>query len=356
MNFKIDWLLLLSILVINLVGLVIIFSLDSSLLCSQALFMAIGLISYFVISRIDISIFNRFHAIFYVTSLSLLIINFLLGQATRGSVRWIKIAGLNFQASEFVKPLLILFFARLALKLNFQKIKDVGKFMLFLILPTVLIFKQPDLGNALVLLVIGITILFAANIKWRYILLASLLFIILLPLVWHGLRPYQQQRIQTFLNPSWDPLGSGYHSLQAMISVGSGKLTGKGLGVGTQSILKFLPENHTDFIFASFSEAFGWLGSTILLLIYLGMFLYILKIISRCSNKFSQLCCLGVFSMIVFQTLVNIGMNLGIVPITGITLPLFSFGGSSLVSTYIALGFVQAAANLAKGNSVIEIG
>lgn len=318
--------------------------------------MIVGLGSYLMVSRIDLKILSRFIYILFILSLILLVITFIVGQVTRGSVRWIKIAGLNFQASEFVKPMLILFFGGIASQLNFRKLKNLGKYILLLIPPGFLIFKQPDLGNTLVLIFIWLTILLASNIKWQYLLIGSLLFIALIPFAWHGLKPYQQQRIQTFINPTWDPLGSGYHTLQAMISVGSGKMIGKGFGSGTQSQLRFLPENHTDFIFASFAEDFGLLGSTLLLIIYAILLFNILKAAKNIPDTFCQLICLAVFGMIVFQILVNIGMNIGIVPVTGITLPLFSFGGSSLVSTYIALGLVQSAANLGKDNSVIEIG
>jgi rod shape determining protein RodA len=352
----IDWWLLLPILLISTLGLLIIFRIDTDLVRSQLVFLFLGLALYFFLANFDIKILLNFSLLFYLLSLVLLVVTFIVGQVTRGSVRWIKIGFLNFQASEFVKPMLILFFANLAASSKLYKVKDLTKFFLFVILPAFLVFKQPDLGSSLVILAIWFGILLGCRVKASYLVAGAAILLLSLPLVWHFLKPYQQQRVVTFMNPNFDPLGSGYHVLQAMIGVGSGQWFGKGLGSGTQSQLRFLPENHTDFIFASFAEEFGFIGTTFLVFIYFCLLMRILLIAQKVEDKRSTLVCLGVFMLLFFQSLINIGMNLGVLPITGITLPLFSFGGNSLVASFSGLGFVQGISNLATRKAVIEIG
>lgn len=350
-----DWLILLPTLIISFLGLLIIFSINPEFLKNQFIFLVLGLIFYFFLANFDYKIWENFSLVFFFLSVSLLLLTFILGKVTRGSIRWIQIGSLSFQPSEFVKPLLILCFASYASKLDFSKIKDVFVFLVLLLIPNFLIFKQPDLGNSLVVFVIWLGIIVGRGIKIIYGLLGLIVAFLLCPLIWHLLKPYQKQRIITFINPDFDPLGSGYHLLQAITTVGSGQLFGRGLGGGTQSQLKFLPESHTDFIFASFAEELGFLGASLLFLSYFILLLRILVYAQRSSDRFGSLICIGVFSMIFFQTFVNIGMNLGIVPITGITLPLLSSGGSSLVATLISLGLVQSISHSLKREEVIEI-
>lgn len=345
-----------SISVILLLSLLIIFSIGQAFFINQVISIVLGLFLYFFISNFDYRVFKRFDLIFLVISVFLLLLTFILGRITRGSVRWIQIGPLAFQSSEFVKPLLIISFSSLALKLDFSKIKEILIYFSLLLIPDFLIFKQPDLGNSIVVLVIGLTIIFATGIRMIYVLTAFIILFLTMPMFWRFLKPYQQQRIVSFINPDFDPLGSGYHILQSTITVGSGGLIGKGLGSGTQSQLRFLPESHTDFIFASFAEELGFLGASLLMVCYFILLLRILTYARRAADKFGFLVCLGVFMMFFFQTFVNIGMNLGLLPITGITLPLFSVGGSSLVTTLISLGLVQSIGRNLKREKTIEIG
>ena len=243
----------------------------------------------------------------------------------------------------------------LALYLDFRRFKDILFFLFLLLLPVLLIFKQPDLGSALVVLVFGLSIMFAKGIKKIYFIAGAVFLLLFLPLSWGLLKPYQQQRIFSFLNPQHDPLGSGYHLIQAQIAVGSGLFLGRGLGRGSQSQLQFLPERHSDFIFASLSEELGFLGASFLLLAFFFLLQQIFKISQKSQTEFGALVCLGSGVLLFFQTGVNVGMNLGIMPITGITLPLVSYGGSSLLSTSIILGLIQAAAKNLKRDSMIEI-
>jgi len=352
---SIDWLIVLPIIVIFSLSLLIIFSINAKFTSSQLIFLLIGLVGYFVFANLDYRILEKFPLFLYLISLFLLLLTFIIGRVTRGSIRWIEIGALNFQSSEFIKPLLILSFSAWVIQLNLTKMKNLFTLVFICLVPVLLVFKQPDLGNSLVILAIWLGIIFAAGIPIKYMLLWLAVFILGFPFAWHWLKPYQQQRIVTFLNPNFDPLGSGYNLLQSIITVGSGEFLGRGLGKGTQSQLRFLPEHHTDFIFSSFSEELGFLGASILMMAYLIMLARILVIAKNTPDNFGRLVCLGVFMMIFFQLLVNVGMNLGIFPITGVTLPLFSAGGSSLITVLISLGIVQNISTFLQRKAVIEI-
>ncbi len=356
MNLRFDWLLLASILVIVCLSLLIIFSIDPGLFKSQLVFFLVGFLFYFFFLKLDINILKSLAVPLFVLSLLLLASTFIFGGVTRGSVRWIKIGFINLQSSEIVKPLLIAVFASLASSLDINKLKSLIYLVLSLLPPLFLIFKQPDLGSSMVVFFIWLAILIAVGIKKVYTLTGLLLFGITGPLLWQFLKPYQKQRIFTFLNPDFDPLGSGYHLLQSIITVGSGQFMGKGLGLGTQSQLNFLPERHTDFIFASFAEELGFLGASLLMVFYFLLLWRILVIAQESQDRFAGLICVGVFAMIFFQLTINIGMNLGLLPITGVTLPLFSAGGSSLVATLTGLGMVTNISLGLDNKKMIEIG
>jgi len=336
-----DWWLLLPIFSIFLLSLLIIFSINSSLALDQFKYFLFSFFLFFIFSNLNYRILEKFAPFFYIVSLLMLLLTFIIGKTVKGSLRWIKIGSLNFQSSEIIKPFLILFFSSFASNVNFFKIKKIILFLFLFILPDFLIFKQPDFGSSLVIFSVWLIILWSASAKKTYILLGLALLVPLSFLFWHLLHSYQQQRIISFLHPQLDPLGAGYHLLQAKITVGSGQLLGQGIGKGIQNQLKFLPERQTDFIFSSFSEELGFLGASLLLFCYFFLLKRILFFVEKSTSLFAGLFCLGVFAMIFFQVFINIGMNLGIVPVTGITLPLFSFGGSSLVSVFISLGIVQ---------------
>jgi len=267
------------------------------------------------------------------------------GVVTRGAVRWLEIGAQQFQPSEFSKVALILFLASLLRKRCGSVSRKI--FLLSLastMLPVVLVYFQPDLGTAIILLTIWLGLIIAAGLKPvnLFLMLAGGLGF-LVPL-WSLLKDYQRQRILNFLNPALDPLGGGYNVLQSTIAVGSGQIWGRGFGRGTQSHLQFLPEYHTDFIFASLSEEWGFVGSTLLLLFFAVLLLRILVIAREARDDFGSLLVVGVFSFLLPQVFINTGMNLGLMPITGIPLPLVSYGGSSLWVTMMALGLVQSVA------------
>jgi rod shape determining protein RodA len=224
-----------------------------------------------------------------------------------------------------------------------------------LLLPALLVFLQPDLGSSLVLVFSWLGIVFASGVSWVYLGFLLVPLAGSLPLVWHFLKDYQRQRLLSFLSPSGDPLGAGYHLVQSMVAVGAGRFLGRGFGQGTQSHLRFLPEGQTDFIFASFAEEMGFLGSLILVFCFLLLLWRVLVVALEARNRFGYLVCLGAFSLLFFQTVVNMGMNLGLLPITGVTLPLVSYGGSSLLATFIFLGLVESVARFGRKREVVEI-
>ena len=284
----------------------------------------------FLIAKIDVRAFSLWGNTFFIIAVVLLIVTFIIGEQTRGSTRWITIWGFNLQSSEIAKPLLILFLAG-----NIRKWRS-----LIYVLPLFLVFKQPDLGSTLVLVAIGVIFIINSGFPKKILILLFLFCLTSIPLGWNFLQEYQRERIIIFLNPTHDPLGSGYNALQSMIAVGNGGLTGLGLGRGTQSHLRFLPEQHTDFIFASFAEELGFAGVICLLAVYFILLREILKIANNCEDDFSKMVVLGVYTLFFAQITINIGMNIGLLPITGITLPLISYGGSSLLTMLMGLGLV----------------
>ena len=352
---RFDFQILLAVLIISILGLSIIWSLESSLFTQQLIFFVIGLFFFFLFTKLDFRIFENLSWFLYGGSLVFLILTFLFGQVTRGSIRWIKILDFTIQPSEIVKPFLVLFFASLLSKDEKLPLSKILGVLLFLFIPLIFIFKQPDLGSTLVVLASFFGILLASGISLSYILAGFLALVVFSPIVWFFLKSYQKVRILSFLNPYSDPLSSGYHLIQSVITVGSGEIFGRGLGRGTQSHLAFLPEHHTDFIFASLSEELGFLGAILLIFCYFVILSRILKIAQTSPSTFGSLACFGIFSLLSFQIFVNIGMNMGLLPITGITLPLVSYGGSSILATMISLGIVESIACFKKPEETIEI-
>lgn len=349
-----DYSLLLIVVIIGALSLTSLWSLAPKLFPQQLFFFLIGFVCFFLFAQIDFRLYQNFKWPFYLGSIFFLILTFALGEITRGSIRWLQVGPFTIQSSEIVKPFLLVFFAFLFSGVEIKYSKIFFPVILFLI-PFFLIFKQPDLGSSLVLGAAFIGIITALNLPLSLILSAFGFLLVFLPSAWFFLAEYQKKRILTFLNPNLDPLGAGYNLIQAVITVGSGQFFGRGLDKGTQSHLAFLPEFHTDFVFASFVEELGFLGGMILLILYFLLLWRLLKIAQNSRRDYAKIFTLGVFSMILFQVFVNVGMNLGLVPITGITLPFFSYGGSSLLATMIFLGMVENINRLEKRQETIEI-
>lgn len=345
--------LIVSSLLLISIGILVIYSSSFELALQQFIYTIFGLIAFLFLSQLDLYSLRKFVKPIYVFTIILLIVVLILGIETRGSIRWIPIGFFNIQPSEFAKPVLILILALFWTR-NAPTWINIFKSLAWVLPFLFLIFKQPDLGTSLTLVAIWLGILLASRISIKKIIVLILIACVVIPTSWLFLHDYQKQRILGFLDPASDPLGRGYNLIQSTIAVGSGQLLGRGLGSGTQSRLQFLPEYRTDFIFASIAEEMGFLGSLIILSIYLYLLAFCLMLANKTEDKFSYLLVLGVFSMLLFQVFVNIGMNMGLLPITGITLPLISYGGSSLIVTFMCLGMVASIAKSRKRIDTVE--
>lgn len=337
----VSWPIIISSLLLVSIGILVIFSSSKELAIQQTVFTITGLILFLIVSQFDLLSIKNFIKPLYILVLILLLVVLVLGIETRGSVRWIPLGLFNIQPSEFAKPVLILILASFWSK-NLPTVLNIFKSLLWTFPFFILIFRQPDLGSALTILSIWLGILLVVKVSIKKMIILALIVLVTVPTSWLFLHDYQKQRILTFMDPGSDPLGRGYNVIQSTIAVGSGQFLGRGLGRGTQSRLQFLPEFRTDFIFASIAEELGFVGSILILVLYFFLLIYCLKIADATEDMYSFLIIIGVVSMLMFQIIVNIGMNIGILPITGITLPLISYGGSSLISVFICLGLVAS--------------
>ncbi|ANR71139.1 rod shape-determining protein RodA [Selenomonas sp. oral taxon 126] len=289
----------------------------------------------------DYKILQRYGNHFYVFNLILLILVMLVGQTALGAQRWIALGPISIQPSEFSKLIMIIALAAMIEKRGkIQSLSDVAPVAGYVLVPFLLVLKQPDLGTSLVFLAIFFGMVFVAGIRLRILAGIFGLGLAALPVLWHFLKDYQKMRIMVFMDPNVDPLGAGYHIIQSKIAIGSGLLFGKGLFGGTQSQLNFLPENHTDFIFSVVGEELGFVGCAVLLLLYLIVLWRGIRIAQDASDTFGRLLAVGITSMIAFHVLVNVGMTMGIMPVTGIPLPLMSYGVSSLTTNVMAIAIL----------------
>jgi len=309
----------------------------------------IRLVAFFVmflfLSFIKITFWYRKAYIFYLICLILLILVVLFGITASGSKRWVNLYFLNLQPSELMKIAIIVCFARYYHRIQSADIQSY-RFLLIpivlLIIPCYLVVTQPDLGTSILIAGSGIVVMWLAGLNIKFFVYSGLLLLVSFPFVVSILKPYQKSRILTFFNPDRDPLGAGYQIIQSKIAIGSGGFFGKGYLKGTQSYLEFLPEKHTDFIFTLFSEEFGFLGSIILLLLYILLIYRVASIGFFVKSFFSKLYCFGFASAIFLYVFVNISMVLGILPIVGAPLPIMSYGGSSMLSIMLGLSIVMS--------------
>lgn len=337
-----DWLTALLLLGLAVMGLFLLLTIDQSLFFQQLLYFGIAGAVLMLFSRIDRTVLWWIAPLGFVAAMILLVIPF-FGPSIRGSHRWIFIGSLQLlQPSEIVKPLLLLAFARGMATFSPRNTRFLPIHAIIFLLPFLLVFRQPDLGTSLVYTGMWLTMLVASGISMGLLAAVSGLLVLLLPVFWRLLAAYQKARIATFLDPALDPQGAGYNALQAVIAVGSGQLFGRGLGMGTQSHLRFLPEFHTDFIFATLVEELGFLGGLVLLLGYALLLWRIIGPLVRgtVQDVFHFSYAVGLFAMLLSQIFINAGMNMGIIPVTGITLPFVSYGGSSLLSIALSFGIL----------------
>lgn len=343
MNFlkRVDFFLFIPIILLISISILILNSISSSLFPNYYIYIAVSIFLFFIFSNIDYEMFSSFYHLIYFICLFLLILVLLIGNITRGSVRWISLGNLTIQPAEIVRPFLVLFwssFIAANTRLTFKR-----SFVLFMsfLLPVFLILIQPSLGVSILTAVSFFGVVLSLPIDKKFIFFPFLVIILLIPLIYFFLAPYQKQRIKTFLNPSIDPFGAGYNSIQSMIAVGSGQVFGRGLGKGIQTQLQFLPEKHTDFVFAAIAEEMGFLGVLFIFMAYFFLFWRLVDLMSKKKSILAVAFTSGLFFTLLFQLFVNIGMNMALMPVTGVTLPLVSAGGSSLISIMISLGLVS---------------
>ncbi|MFA5516719.1 MAG: rod shape-determining protein RodA [Desulfuromonadales bacterium] len=344
-----DWVLLLVVAAVAGIGICNLYSATSGwenntpLYMKQASWLGLGLLIAFAVCAFDYRHLEYSGFLLYGLNLCLLVAVLLVGKSTMGATRWISFGGLNVQPSEIMKLVIIVTLARyFSAQENFRGyslFELVGPFLL-LGFPVLLIMKQPDLGTAMLIIFIGATMVLFAGIRRHTMFFLALAGMASACGGWFLLHGYQKERIRTFLNPERDPLGSGYHIIQSKIAVGSGGFLGRGYMQGTQSQLSFLPERHTDFAFSVFAEEWGFIGSLFLLLIYLFIIIWGMYIARRAGDKFGMFLALGVVAMLFWHIVVNLGMVIGLLPVVGVPLPLFSYGGTSMVTSMIGVGLL----------------
>ena len=287
---------------------------------------------------------ERFAYPLYFFTIALLIAVLVAGKVTSGSQRWISLGPITFQPSEIAKITMVLVLAKFFNDRGDQeeyRLRDLWQPFVLVLIPFTLILEEPDLGTALYVGLVCGSMILIAKINWKSLLIMIGCFLLTAPAVWLGLKDYQQKRILTFLRPDLDPLGSGYHINQSKIAIGSGQFWGKGYLKGTQTRLHFLPEQHTDFAFSVFAEEWGLAGVTVLLLLYLFLILWGLNIAKSSKDRFGAVLAVGIVAIIFWQVTINVGMVTGLLPVVGIPLLLFSYGGSSIITTMAAMGLLM---------------
>jgi rod shape determining protein RodA len=347
-----DWVLVLILLLIAGVSLTNLYSATypiwdaggRQIFLKQIYWFLIGFAFFFTMILFDYHYIERMAYPIYILSLGLLVVVLVIGSIFYGSQRWISMGGITFQPSEFAKIALVIILSKFFAGQEYTeyRLRDLWRPFLFVAVPFVLIVKQPDLGTALMLVIIAASIILFMKVNWRSMLILIFMTAPVIPLVWFTLKGYQQKRILTFLNPENDPLGSGYHIMQSMIAVGSGFLWGKGYLKGTQTRLHFLPEQHSDFAFSVLAEEWGFAGSFTLILLYLILIMWGLSIAKNSKDMFGSVLSVGIISIIFWQLVINISMTIGLLPVVGIPLVFFSSGGSSIISTMIGMGLLMS--------------
>ena len=309
----------------------------------QGIFTILNIAAAAFFMNFDYKMLQGYGKKLYIFNLVMLLAVMLVGQSALGAQRWISIGPISIQPSEFSKLIMIVCLASVLEervgKLN--TLDDLMPVAAYIGVPFLLVLKQPDLGTSLVFMAIFFGMVFVSGIRLKLLFGIFGVGSAALPILWHFLKDYQKMRIMVFMDPNVDPLGSGYHIIQSKIAIGSGMLFGKGLFEGTQSQLNFLPENHTDFIFAVVGEELGFIGAVCLLLLYLVVLWRGVQIAREAVDVFGRLMAVGITSMFAFHVLVNVGMTMGIMPVTGIPLPLMSYGVSSLTTNIMAIAILM---------------
>lgn len=346
-----DWWLLVLTVIAGGLGLVVLYSAvnagagshQAGLFTRQLVWYGFGTVVMVVVLLVNYKVYERWGHLFYILCIVLLVAVLLHGKYVGGARRWLAFGPLTIQPSELVKLAVIVMLAKLyARMVRAEGLRLRELFIPFLVtaIPFFLIVRQPDLGTAmLIALIAGCITLYVKIERTTFIGLVTGA-VLAVPAVWYFLKGYQKRRILTFLNPDLDPLGAGYHIIQSKIAIGSGMLTGKGYLKGTQNTLEFLPEQHTDFIFSVLAEEWGFMGAALVLMVFFLLIFWGLQVAQRSRDPFGTILALGVTAMIACQVFVNIGMVMGLLPVVGVTLPLISYGGSSVITTMAGIGLL----------------
>jgi len=347
-----DWILLGLLIVI---GFMSVFNLYSAaywirpmggghIYVKQICWYAIGFLILLLMTTFDYHILGRFAYPLFFISLILLVVVLKIGKVAHGSQRWLSFGYFYVQPSEVVKISLVIVLAKYfseAEKAGDYRLRELFRPFILIGIPFMLIVYQPDLGTALMLLMVSFSIIIFVNVNWKSIVIFLSTAALAAPFFWITLQEYQKKRIITFLRPDLDPLGAAYHVTQSKIAIGSGLLRGKGFLKGTQTRLHFLPEQHTDFSFSVLAEEWGFVGSAMLLFLYLFLILWCLNIAKNSKDKFGTLIVVGIVALIFWHLTINVSMVTGLLPVVGIPLALFSYGGSSVISTMAAMGLIM---------------
>jgi rod shape determining protein RodA len=343
-----DWWLLGLALAICALGVLEIYSATHSgglrgMAVRQAGWIGLGLAAMLILSRINYHTILDHVPLLYLVSLGALVAVLAMGHTRFGARRWVTLAGMPFQVSELVKFVIIMVLARYLSEVRTERLTlaDLVKVGTLLGIPLALILLQPDLGTALTLVPVALVGAFLAGVQWKHMLVVLLIGVLLLPAGWHVLKPYQKARITAFLRPEEDPQGSGYQILQSEIAVGSGGFWGKGIGKGSQNQLGFVPVRYSDFILAALAEELGFWGVLVTLALYAGLLLRLVDNAQKAKDRAGMYVVMGVAAILGFHVFVNVAMVVGKMPVTGIPLPLMSYGGSATLFVFMALGLVM---------------
>jgi rod shape determining protein RodA len=348
-----DWILFVTALTLVAIGLLSVMSTSYAgsnrsidpIVTRQLIWVGVGIVAMLTALLFDYRALTTYAYPLYVVTIILLIAVALAGHSTGGSRRWINLGVIRFEPSELAKLAVVLVMVRYLREeppkggWHLRQMIIPG---LMLAVPVGLVLKQPDLGTALILMLVTITLMVVSGLNWRTMLALGLVALLAAPLSWHYLKPYQRQRLVSFIDPRADPLGSGYHIIQSEIAIGAGGAWGEGFMKGTQARLNFLPEEKTDFIFSVFAEEFGLAGSLLLLGLYASVIARGAWIARRTRDRFGALLAVGIVAIVFWQVVINVAMTSGMLPVVGIPLPLVSYGGSSLLTMMAAVGLLMS--------------
>ena len=346
-----DWTLLALVLSICGIGILNIYSTGASVIdapvplyIKQFQWVIMGLLFMIIAFLIDYRVINQFAYVIYGVSILMLLVVEIFGHTSHGAQRWLDLGVVSVQPSEMMKLTLIIALARYFddhKSMEPYRLRELFIPFLIVMLPFVLILNQPDLKTALVLMITCSSMIIFVGINWKSLLIVLAGVLSLAPIAWQFVRDYQKERLLTFLYPEHDPLGAGYHILQSIIAIGSGGFFGKGYLQGSQTQLKFLPEQQTDFVFSVFAEEWGFVGGLILVMLFMSLMIRGFKIALHSKDLLGTILAFGITVLITWQVFINMGMVLGILPVVGIPLPFFSYGGSAMVSLLAAIGLLM---------------